>query len=82
MEREMKPDEKQLLLELVNLGFPRDELVTEVAIRLKINVKRAMYLLDKWTDKSWWEYGVTSRSGWLTKEGQEVAKRLNDVTQT
>lgn len=31
--------------------------------------KRQYSYLDKWSDKGWWEYGVSSRSGWLEKEG-------------
>lgn len=30
--------------------------------------------LDKWTRKGWWDYGVTLRSGWLTKRGFEALR--------
>ena len=33
--------------------------------------KRVMYLLYKWTDRGWWDYGVSVTSGWLTDEGKE-----------
>ena len=32
--------------------------------------KKQYYWLDKWTDKGFWEYGVSLRSGWLTAEGK------------
>lgn len=31
--------------------------------------KRTLYLLAKWSDRGWWEYGVSLRGGWLTSEG-------------
>ena len=34
-----------------------------------INYKRAWYLLGKWTDKRWYEYGVSLDLGWVTPEG-------------
>jgi len=38
--------------------------------------KRAWYFLDKWWDKGWYEYGVTTDMGWLTKEGENQARLL------
>ncbi len=31
--------------------------------------------LEKWTNKGFWEYGVSVRSGWLTREGLEAFSR-------
>jgi hypothetical protein len=31
--------------------------------------KQAWATLEKWTDKGWYEYGVTLDLGWLTPEG-------------
>ena len=38
--------------------------------------KREVYILDKWSGKGWWDYGVTLRSGWLTEKG------INELLQT
>lgn len=37
-----------------------------------IPYKRALYLLGKWCDKGWYQYGVSLDLGWLTQEGTEV----------
>lgn len=34
--------------------------------------KRAWYFLEKWTDKGWYEYGVTLDLGWVTEKGMET----------
>ena len=33
--------------------------------------KRKTSILEKWSDKGLWEYGVSLRAGWLTKKGWE-----------
>jgi hypothetical protein len=38
--------------------------------------KRQYYLLEKWAYKGWWEYGVSSRSGWLTPEGKKALRKV------
>ncbi len=48
------------------LGFPRD-IVNEPGFPM--HPKRAWYLLEKWTNQGWYEYGVTLDLGWLTEEG-------------
>lgn len=49
---------------LVDAGFP-----CEVAgDALGIPRKRVYSLLDKWADCGWWDYGVSLRSGWFTKD--------------
>ncbi len=37
---------------------------------------RWAYVLDKWTRKGWWEYGVSLRTGWLTDAGYEALPRM------
>lgn len=37
-----------------------------------MNDKRAAYILEKWSDKGWYDYGVSLRAGWLTTEGLSV----------
>ena len=41
---------------------------------LGIHPKRVHYLLLKWADRGWWDYGVSVRSGWFTPEGWEELK--------
>ena len=38
--------------------------------------KRAWYILDKWSGKGWYDYGVSLDMGWLTDTGKEIAKNL------
>ena len=35
--------------------------------------KRAWYLLDKWSDRNLYDYGVTIDLGWLTEQGEQLA---------
>ena len=72
----MKLDEQLLLAELARLGWPRENYATEVAASLGINAKRAEYILGKWADRRWWEYGVSLRTGWLTDAGIAAARSL------
>ena len=37
-----------------------------VAERLGMEWNRAEYILEKWSRRGWWEWGVSIRSGWLT----------------
>lgn len=88
----MKNDEKKFLIlvnnecgketgELVrifNISYrdtvsPRDLIRRET---FDMNYKRAWYLLDKWSRKGWYEYGVTLDLGWLTNEGKKKAQEL------
>lgn len=58
----------QLLTERVTYKKPRDYEA--------IPFKRKIYLLEKWCDKGWYEYGVCVDLGWLTPKGPEKAKSL------
>lgn len=31
--------------------------------------RRLYRVLEKWADRGWWEYGVSLRTGWLTRAG-------------
>jgi hypothetical protein len=76
----MKPDEATFLLKLYEMQpnqCARGVFATEVASTLGIHHKRATYLLLKWTEKGWWEYGVSPRSGWFTPLGLSVGKDMN-----
>lgn len=37
---------------------------------------RVSYVLGKWCDKGWYDYGTTLWNGWLTPEGVEDIRRL------
>jgi len=67
----MKPDERVFLSAIRNAddGVGPDE----TASRLGMAPKRAAYILSKWTDRGWYEYGVNVMHGWLTDEGREAA---------
>ena len=67
----VKSDERELLDACKSRPeeFPREIMKT-----MSINRKRALYLLDKWADKGWYEYGTSLDLGWLTKEGIEAAE--------
>lgn len=66
----MKQDEQELLAAmreraaLGERGYVRD-----VVGWLCLNDKRAAYILEKWTNKGWYDYGVNVFAGWLTDEG-------------
>ncbi len=70
----MKEDEK-ILLQLIQV---QDDLVQpnispiQIARRLKIPEKRAHYIFLKWSDKGWYDYGVSCRVGWLTEKGKKI----------
>jgi hypothetical protein len=77
----MKEDEKQFLIDLYKSSLklmckilsPRDIINSD---NFKMNHKRAWYLLEKWSDKDWYEYGVCLDLGWLTDKGKEKAIEL------
>jgi hypothetical protein len=75
----VKPDERAFLLKLL-AERPRQlaqgPYATDVGVSLGIHEKRALYLLRKWTGKSWWNWGVSLRGGWLTAKGIRVAQAL------
>jgi hypothetical protein len=72
-----KQDELDLL-ELLTLERPEPNssnfFASDYAERLGIHWKRCQSLLLKWTDRRWWEYGVSARSGWFTELGLEAAR--------
>ncbi|MCM3131874.1 hypothetical protein M3629_03710 [Paenibacillus polysaccharolyticus] len=79
----MKDDEKRFLIDIYNRchngylkkdGISVKDLVQEEVFY--INHKRAYTLLEKWSRKGWYEYGVSVRVGWLQPEGIAKAKEL------
>ena len=69
----MKDDEKQFLNAVANKG---EMTVREVIDAAPLHHKRAWYLLNKWSRKGWYEWGVKMDIGWLTPEGKAAAKSL------
>ena len=75
----MKPDELALLK---TLAFHRPKQTwtgpnaEDVGISLGMHHKRVDYILNKWTNKGWWNYGVSARTGWLTEAGVSKAVEL------
>ena len=66
----MKEDEKKLL-QLIFAGSTPCAALTYLGIPLN----RARYLLeDKWSQKDWYDYGVSWDLGWLTEEGKVAAR--------
>lgn len=72
----MRPDEVALLKAIQqrtsDVWSPEYQSVRSIVEGLGMNTKRADYILDKWDDKGWYEYGVCVDMGWLTDEGKAV----------
>jgi len=66
----MKDDERKLLEELQRRAKANERAyVREIVSEMKIPEKRAAYICGKWTDKGWYDYGVSVLAGWLTDDG-------------
>lgn len=65
----MKDDERNLLRELTQVQEAGNRHPVRRTIDTVICKKRLHYVLNKWTDKGWWEYGTALTSGWLTEAG-------------
>lgn len=70
----MKPDEQRLLAAVATM-HPADN-VRDVIVATGINRKRAHYLLEKWSNKGWYDYGVAVDLGWLEADGYRAADEL------
>lgn len=76
----MKDDEKQFLLDILNRGITPRDIINEPDFYM--HHKRAWYLLEKWSDKGWYDWGISMDLGWLTEDGifkaKEVAMTIKD----
>lgn len=79
----MKPDEREFLLLLLKerprsttCGKDMDAIINQ----LNMNGKRANSILLKWTDKGWWNYGVSPFGGWFERKGIDAAEQLKEQT--
>lgn len=75
----MKPDERDLLARLQEetrsaAANPsrRYTSAIEIADTLGMNHKRAEYILHKWVERGWCNYGVSVRQAWLTESGLDL----------
>lgn len=76
----MKDDEKQFLIDIYN-GL-KNKLSPRYIINQEnfyMNHKRAWYLLEKWTNKDWYDYGVTLDLGWLTDKGVNIITEITNI---
>lgn len=78
-----KEDAKKFFLMLCRhcMGYtntirPRD-IINNKAFHM--NYKRAWYLLDKWSGKGWYDYGVNVDLGWITDKGYEIYIKLRPL---
>jgi len=69
----IKKDEVCLFAKLkeqvLKAGPSRHVDARHVAEQIGIPEKRLQYILEKWTDKGWWDYGVSACTGWFTEAG-------------
>jgi len=79
----MKDDEIQFLKivyqrcnQIIDGQFVKRERVRDVISEIEIHHKRCWYLLKKWAEKDWYDYGITLDLGWLTPSGVEKAREL------
>jgi len=70
----MKDDEYNLLKEVYNRLYGQ---TVRVCIEIcRMDIPRAVYILNKWTTKGWYDYGVNVDLGWLTDKGKEEFARI------
>jgi len=71
----MKDDEKALLKAFSNSNdeYPR---IRDIAAHLGMPQKRLYYIVCKWADKGFYDWGTWSDLGWLTDEGKAWAIQL------
>lgn len=64
-EEMIKSDEILFMRDILNMGGRVDPLIWGDL------TKRQYGLLAKWVSKGWWEFGVSTRGGWLTEVGRK-----------
>lgn len=79
----MKPDERKfwdLMREKATAHLPGGKIrygqdVYELSESIGMNAKRAEYLLFKWSDRGWYDYGVNVWFGWMTIKGMAEERK-------
>ena len=74
----MKADESDLLKNIAMRGEKLYPAVMRIVYDLSMPTKRARYILGKWADKNWYEYGTSIFFGWLTPEGFNQSKKVKN----
>lgn len=82
----MKTDEREFLVavyrrcpKIVNGKMTSGSRVRDVIDSLNMNHKRSWYLLVKWANRGWYDYGVNLDLGWLTTDGSvQALEQLGD----
>ena len=69
----MKEDEKILLVNC----WKRDAFPEDIAKEIGMHPRRLAYILDKWTRKDWYNWGVRLEIGWLEQAGKMAAMTKN-----
>jgi hypothetical protein len=78
----MKSDELELLLKLYEASLnaycePKQMIFPcDIIKQINMNTKRAFFILNKWVDNNWLEYGTSVFYGWLTSNGINEAIKL------
>ena len=57
----IKPDENKLWKAI----WKERKSIRDIIKEVNINEKRAIYILQKWTDKGLYNYGISVLSGWI-----------------
>lgn len=74
----IKDDERIFLAYMQVVAGPRGQLLEKIPRELinepgfPMSYKRAWYLLEKWSGKGLYDYGVTVDLGWMTPAGMKV----------
>lgn len=66
-----KQDEIKLYAILRSLPVLSIDIVEAARESIGMSTKRMEYLLLKWSDKRWWDYGVSPRGGWFEDDAPE-----------
>lgn len=61
----IKADERDFYAAIQAKG--RGVFADVVAANIGMEWGRAQDILEEWTDRGWWDWGVSLRSGWLTE---------------
>lgn len=64
---QMRKSEEMMFYFLVKMGEKEKVTPREIIKKMPINEKRAHYLLQKWSDKGLYDYGVSLDLGWIIK---------------
>ena len=71
----MRADERKFLVAVARRNVKWGETPRNIAYKMGMNHKRSWYLCKKWTDRGWYNYGVSVDLGWLTDAGFKEAEK-------